>query len=68
MRSVGDLMHELGFREDSDDETKKAFVRNLIRAAYPNEPKSHFENRREGEQLSFDIDFVCGETPERKSG
>lgn len=34
MRSVNDLMKELGFREDGSNETKKAFIKNLLRAAY----------------------------------
>lgn len=33
MRSVGELMNELGFRQEGSDDTKKAFIINLIRAA-----------------------------------
>lgn len=32
MRKVGDIMKELGFREDGSDSVKKAFIRNLIKS------------------------------------
>jgi hypothetical protein len=65
MRKVGDLMKDLGFREDASDEVKKAFIKNLIRSAYGVEVKSEFKSSnqpkqdqsvkpiRAGEQLSF---------------
>jgi hypothetical protein len=34
MRKLGDLMKDLGFREEGSDEVKEAFIKNLIRAAY----------------------------------
>lgn len=34
MRRVGDLMQELGFRKDAPESVQKAFVKNLVRAAY----------------------------------
>lgn len=33
MRSIGDLMKELGFNEDSSLDAKKAFIKNLVKAA-----------------------------------
>ena len=33
MERIGDLMSQLGFREDGSDDVKKAFIRNLVRAA-----------------------------------
>ena len=33
MERIGDLMSQLGFREDGSDDVKKAFIKNLIRAA-----------------------------------
>lgn len=32
MRSIGDLMKELGFNADSSVESQKAFIKNLIKA------------------------------------
>ena len=34
MRKVSDLMLDLGFREDSAQSTKEAFIKNLMKAAY----------------------------------
>jgi hypothetical protein len=54
MKKIGDLMKELGFTKNSNPETQKAFVRNLV--------KSLPENRLHKlpapalpEQLSFDM-------------
>ena len=33
MRSIGDLMKELGFNPESSENTQKAFIKNLIKAA-----------------------------------
>ena len=33
MERIGDLMSQLGFREDGSDDVKKAFIRNLVKAA-----------------------------------
>ena len=38
MKKVGDLMAELGFREDGSDSVKRAFVENLMKAAYGPQP------------------------------
>jgi hypothetical protein len=83
MRKVGDLMKELGFREDGSDEVKKAFIKNLLRAAYGVEIQSSEKCQapqtpkpaRAGEQLSFLFDAEgedggsnVGKGPRRKSG
>jgi hypothetical protein len=34
MRKMGDLMKDLGFREDASDDVKIAFIKNLAKAAY----------------------------------
>lgn len=47
MRKVGDLMKDLGFREDAPVETKEAFIKNLIRAAYGVEVKSPRERQNQ---------------------
>jgi hypothetical protein len=33
MRSIGELMKDMGFNKDAPVETQKAFIRHLIRAA-----------------------------------
>ena len=43
MRRSGEIMADLGFREDAPDSVKKAFVKNLIHAAYGAEVKSFSE-------------------------
>jgi len=66
MKRVGDLMKELGFREEASEETARAFIENLVRAANGEKwtsskqrPKKH-EDRPifEEEQLSFDFEAV----------
>ena len=42
MDKVGDLMRELGFKEDGPEEVKKAFIMRLFKAAYPNAPLPPF--------------------------
>lgn len=72
MKSVGELMLELGFREDSSDDVKKAFVLNLIKAAAqsdalrgkPVPPPIDLpttQKQAEPEQLSFDLGPVSKE-------
>ena len=63
MRRVGEIMEDLGFRQDAPESLKKAFVKNLIRAAYGAEVQDikAFQKTKEpkpiaaGEQLSFDF-------------
>jgi hypothetical protein len=69
VKRVGDIMKEMGFREDASDEAKKAFIRHLIQAATKSEVPSlaskaprppavkaaQAPEPRE-EQLSFDFD------------
>ncbi len=75
MEKIGDLMRQLGFREDASDETKKAFIRNLVKAAYPQDVSPgvfsgpattrHAEAKEESRQLSFCFEEPC---QIRKSG
>lgn len=39
MKTMGDWMKDLGFRDDADNDTKKAFFMQLARAAFPNDPR-----------------------------
>ena len=67
MKRVGDIMKEMGFKEDASAETKKAFIRHLIQVATKNEipripqkpapqaPKAEPE-REEEKQLAFEFD------------
>ena len=59
MRSMGELMRELGFNKDAPEESQKAFIRHLIKAAAetnppPEKPSDHCPD--EPQQLSFDFD------------
>ena len=44
MKKMADIMEELGFRPESSDEVKKAFVKNLIKQAHASEFK-RIENK-----------------------
>ena len=65
MKRVGELMKDLGFREDASEETAKAFIENLVRAATgekwtSSKQASRFhkpEAPQHEEQLSFDFEF-----------
>ncbi len=65
MKRVGELMKDLGFREDASEETAKAFIENLVRAATGEKWTSSKQESRfhkpaaphHEEQLSFDFEF-----------
>ncbi|MES2856912.1 MAG: hypothetical protein V4692_13675 [Bdellovibrionota bacterium] len=72
MKSVGELMAELGFREDGSDDVKKAFIMNLIRSAAQADAlrgkpiaETPFSEKKakppEPEQLSFNLGPVSDE-------
>jgi hypothetical protein len=63
MKRVGDLMKDLGFKEDASEDTARAFIENLVRAANGERwsskeilPSRKHKAPQQGEQLSFDID------------
>lgn len=61
MERASDLMRKLGFREDASEELKKAFIRNLVRAAFPGDIAKIRELERaptgkSEEQLEFQFD------------
>ena len=62
MKKVGKLMEELGFRPQGRDEVKKAFVKNLIKAASlgGEESLKKMQKKQENkqEQLDFFSDLV----------
>lgn len=67
MKKAGDIMKDMGFREDAPDSLKEAFVRHLVKAATgisvepgPNEKKAqtsrHSSPDKQGpHQLEFDL-------------
>ena len=65
MKKVGDLMKDLGFRDEASEGAKRAFIENLVRAATGvSWPKSASARHpatanplieQGGEQLSFDL-------------
>ncbi|MFN7454009.1 MAG: hypothetical protein ACK5RO_05050 [Pseudobdellovibrionaceae bacterium] len=62
MKKIGDIMSELGFKEDAPRSVKEAFIKNLIKAAYgvdvetPTETtQRRVKELREPEQLEFDL-------------
>lgn len=65
MKRVGELMKDLGFREDASEETARAFIENLVRAATGEkwtsskvvQRKQRVEPTSEESQLSFDFGF-----------
>ena len=58
MKSLGELMKEMGFNKDAPIETQKAFFRHLINAAngaqFNRKPP---DQRRASEQLSFNLTY-----------
>jgi hypothetical protein len=72
MKKVGDLMKEMGFREDASDGAKEAFIKHLIKAVAGTDIETPTEKRRrlakewtkektksvdtEPQQLSFQIE------------
>ncbi|MCE3010692.1 MAG: hypothetical protein LW875_08770 [Proteobacteria bacterium] len=64
MKKIGDIMNDLGFREDAPRSLKEAFIKNLIKAAYGIEVETPSEaiqrkvkDLREPEQLEFDMNL-----------
>ena len=53
MKKVGDLMAELGFREDAPDSVKEAFIKHLIRASEGVEVQTPTEKikQKKGEEI-----------------
>lgn len=41
MKKIGQIMNELGFNKNASDDVKKAFVKNLIKAAAEQEDLAH---------------------------
>lgn len=82
MKKLGDLMEELGFKNEASDATKAAFIKHLIDKAYKTniklpaqyqqilklEKKAELEDfyERKKRQLSFDLDNI--EQQEKKKG
>lgn len=64
MKKVGDIMRELGFRDDAPQSLKEAFIKNLIKSAYGVEIETPSEKRHEALQLSFDF-FQAPEKPQQ---
>ena len=57
MRRIGDLMADLGFNKDSNEDTQKAFIRHLIRAANVSQfQRKSSKIQAEPVQLSFDFE------------
>jgi hypothetical protein len=70
MKKAGQILKELGFREDAPDSLKEAFVRHLIKSATgqvvepgPHEKKELIQKKAlfKGDQLEFNfsLDFVA---------
>lgn len=61
MKSVGQIMEELGFKKDAPDSVKRALIKNLVAAANSANPRNPIEAPQEepkvqpGEQLSFNF-------------
>ena len=45
MKKIGDIMKEMGFREDASNSVKEAFIKNLIRSAYGVDVETPSEKR-----------------------
>jgi hypothetical protein len=75
VKRVGELMKDLGFREEASEETAKAFIENLVRAATGEKwtsskqfsRKREVETPREEEQLSFNLGDVTAKATRKSS-
>lgn len=60
MKSVGDIMKEMGFNKDAPVETQKAFIKHLIKQAtganVQNIPEKTKPSEK-SEQLEFDLEL-----------
>ena len=59
MRHIGEIMEELGFKKDAPEDTQKAFLKHVMKAA--SEAENHIvekQNSLKGEQLSFSLDLI----------
>lgn len=45
MKKIGDIMKEMGFREDASNSVKEAFIKNLIKSAYGVDVETPSEKR-----------------------
>lgn len=75
MKKAGQILKEMGFKENAPDSLKEAFVRHLIKAATGYEVAPGPSERRElasqrkhvsGEQLSFDFSGAPKETDKQE--
>ena len=64
MKSIGELMHEIGFNKDASDETKKAFIKQIIKNAFPKDIKIESicktdicKSLNHDQQLSFNFEL-----------
>jgi hypothetical protein len=52
MKKLGDIMEDLGFRQEGSFEVKKAFIKNLIRQANESEAQRKLEREFESDKTS----------------
>jgi len=62
VQRIGDLMKDLGFNKESDEDTQKAFIRHLIQAANVSQFQRK-SNKIEKEPVQLSFDFAAAETP-----
>lgn len=75
MRKMGELMKDLGFREEASDEVKEAFIKNLIKSAYGIEVNSSkiqkqskkFKASQRQTQFAFDFGDASNKPPQRRN-
>ena len=66
MKRAGELMKEMGFREDASVGAQEAFLKHLIKASMgvdvktPTEVRSEKSKQWTEQQLSFDLDSSTG--------
>jgi hypothetical protein len=71
MRRLGDIIQDLGLKEDGPLNTKEAFVRHLIRAANATSPQLPLEKPEQkptDAQLSFDPSILGETAAPKKTG
>ncbi len=53
MKKLGDIMEDLGFRQEGSYEVKKAFIKNLIRQANEKETQRKFDQEMDADSNSL---------------
>ncbi len=67
VKSVKELMEELGFNKEASFDVQKAFIKHLINAANQTAPKTNVESRLKKSSTNVEKKSITRETKEEKN-